>query len=112
MKVTRNPIGGVGKLSSPGKINEFSFFIRPSFLRILWSWLEILDLSHSALPRSVVAILDSGVLCLVKRARGGIDELGGEACECGGALEAMRAMEDFAEEKQMCGASERTGGGR
>ena len=44
--------------------------------------MEILDLSHSALPRSAAAIDDSGVLCLVNR-RGGINngaevQLGGD----------------------------------
>ena len=36
------------------------------------SWVEILDLSHSALPRSTAAIDDSGVLRLINR-RGGIN---------------------------------------
>jgi hypothetical protein len=62
---------------------------------MLISWAEILDLSHSALPRSVVVIFDSGVLCLVKRMRGGINGLGGEECESGGALEATGAMEEL-----------------
>jgi hypothetical protein len=32
MNVTRYPMLGVGKLSSPGKISIFSFFMNPSFL--------------------------------------------------------------------------------
>ena len=47
-----------------------SFFMRPSLFSMLVSWLEILDLSHS---RSSAAILDSGVLWRVRRARGGIN---------------------------------------
>ncbi len=73
MKVTRNPIGGVGKLSSPGKINEFSFFIRPSFLRILWSWLEILDLSHPEISIFSTDALDLAAVCLVSFVRGGME---------------------------------------
>jgi hypothetical protein len=39
----------------------------------LISCAEILDLSHSVLPRSDVAIFASGVLCLESLGRGGIN---------------------------------------
>ena len=80
MKVTRNPIGGLGKLSSPGKISEFSFFIRPSFLRIIWSWLEILDLSHPEISIFSTGALVPGAVCLVSFVRGGMElSFGGES---------------------------------
>ena len=78
-KLTRYWMGGVGKLSSLGKINASFFFIRPSFFIRLASWLEILDLSHSAAPRSCAAMLASGVLCLVSLDRGGINNGAGES---------------------------------
>jgi hypothetical protein len=40
----------------------------------LMSCAEILDLSHSVVPRSCAAIVASGVLCLVSLGRGGINE--------------------------------------
>jgi hypothetical protein len=76
-----------------GNWRESSFLLKPIFFSMLISWAEILDLSHLALPRSV--IFDSGVLCLVKRMRGGINGLGGEERESGGAPEAMGAMEEL-----------------
>ena len=44
------------------------------------SWAEILDLSHSVLPRSVVAIFASEVVCLESLGRGGINNGKGEQC--------------------------------
>ena len=44
------------------------------------SWAEILDLSHSVLPRSVVAIFASEVVCLESLGRGGINNGKGEKC--------------------------------
>ena len=52
------------------------------------SWVEILDLSHSALPRSVEAIADSGFLCLVSL-RGGINNGAGVQLEGSGAQGTM-----------------------
>jgi hypothetical protein len=65
--------GGVGKLSSLGKINASFFFIKPSFFIRFMSWFEILDLSHSETSRSCVAMLASRVVCLVSLDRGGIN---------------------------------------
>jgi hypothetical protein len=65
--------GGVGKLSSLGKISDSSFFVNPSFFTRLMSWLEILDLSHSEISRFSVAMLVSGLVCFVSFDRGGIN---------------------------------------
>ena len=77
---------GVGKLSSPGKISVFSFFMNPSFLSRFASWLEILDLSHSESLESSVAI---GEVCLESLDRGGINWVdcdGGESKGAGALL--------------------------
>ena len=85
-----------------------SFFMRPSLFSMLVSWLEILDLSHS---RSSAAILDSGVLWRVRRARGGINGNGqSNVCECGRS-EKDWTQEKFCEEEQVSGASEGMNGG-
>jgi hypothetical protein len=71
-------MGGVRKLSSLGKIRTPSFLVNPSFFSRFMSWFEILDLSHSETSRSCVAMLASGVVCLVSLAHGGINVGAGE----------------------------------
>ena len=63
------------------------------------SWVEILDLSHSAVPRSTAAIDDSGVLCLVKR-RGGINNGDGMQLREDELRGLRSAGEGFAEESR------------
>ncbi|KAK1608597.1 hypothetical protein QYE76_032270 [Lolium multiflorum] len=48
-----------------GEAQRVLLLADPKFLQQVDVLGEILDLSHSALPRSAVAILDSGVLCLM-----------------------------------------------
>jgi hypothetical protein len=62
------------------------------------SWEVILDLSHSALPRSAAAIANSGVVCLVCL-RGGINNGRAAQLEQGGALRNMGTRGDFSQEE-------------
>jgi hypothetical protein len=93
-KVTRYPMRGVGKLSSPGKISVSSFFVSPSFLSRFMSWFEILDLSHSENSKSSAAI---GEVCLESLARGGINVSVGEVGEEQGCRSFVVTMEVFEE---------------
>jgi hypothetical protein len=65
-------MGGVGKLSSPGKIKASFFFNSQSFLRAFASRFEILDLSHPEILISSVAMMVPGAVCLRSLVRGGI----------------------------------------
>ena len=67
--------------------------------------MEILDLSHSALPRSAAAIDDSGVLCLVNRC-GGINNGAGMQLREDKLKELRGAGGGFAEESRRTARAE------
>jgi hypothetical protein len=102
-------MGGVGKLSSLGKISDFSFFVNPSFFSRLMSWFEILDLSHSEISRFSIAMLVSGVVCLVSLARGGINVRDWHSWGRARAQELCNSNGDFWRERESRSAAQRRG---
>ena len=86
-----------------GKIQD----LRPSFFSRLTACAEIFDLSHSVFPRSGVAIVASGMVCLVSLGRGGINNGVEDVGDCLGTGALMVARKIWAE--RIFGAAKRRG---